>query len=43
VKYSDVFAKDAIPAYYCRYPNTPHQIASAAFDSLSFRRCNTHI
>jgi hypothetical protein len=38
VKHSDVFAKDAIDAYYRRYPNAPRRIASAAFDSLSFRR-----
>jgi hypothetical protein len=39
VKHSDIFAKDAIEAYYCRYPNAPHRIALAAFDSLSFQRC----
>ncbi|KAF8171209.1 hypothetical protein K438DRAFT_1852988 [Mycena galopus ATCC 62051] len=33
--HSDVFAKDAIDAYYRRYPNAPRRIASAAFDSLS--------
>jgi hypothetical protein len=38
VKHSDIFAKDTIDAYYCCYPNTPRRIASAAFDSLSFRR-----
>jgi hypothetical protein len=38
VKHSDVFAKDTIDAYYRRYPNAPRRIASAAFDSLSFRR-----
>jgi hypothetical protein len=38
VKHSDVFAKDAINAYYRRYPNTPRRIASATFDLLSFRR-----
>jgi hypothetical protein len=43
VKHSDVFAKDAIDAYYRRYPNAPRQIASAAFDSLSFRRCDRTI
>ncbi|KAF8142561.1 hypothetical protein K438DRAFT_1877802, partial [Mycena galopus ATCC 62051] len=42
VKHSDVFAKDAIDAYYCRYPNAPRRIASAAFDSLSFRKRDTH-
>jgi hypothetical protein len=43
VKHSDVFAKDAIDAYYHRYPNAPRRIASAAFDSLSFRRCDRTI
>jgi hypothetical protein len=43
VKHSDVFAKDAIDAYYHQYPNTPHQIASAAFNSLSFWRCDRTI
>jgi hypothetical protein len=38
VKHSDVFTKDAIDAYYRRYPNTPHRITSVAFDLLSFRR-----
>jgi hypothetical protein len=38
VKHSDVFTKDAIDAYYRRYPNALRRIASAAFDSLSFRR-----
>ncbi|KAJ7840718.1 hypothetical protein B0H14DRAFT_3457923 [Mycena olivaceomarginata] len=35
---SDVFAKDAIDAYYRCYPNAPRRIASAAFDSPSFQR-----
>jgi hypothetical protein len=43
VKHSDVFAKDAIDAYCHRYPNAPRQIASAAFDSLSFRMCDRTI
>jgi hypothetical protein len=43
VKHSDVFAKDAIDTYYRRYPNAPRRIASAAFDSLSFRRRNRTI
>jgi hypothetical protein len=43
VKHSDIFAKDAIDAYYRRYPNAPCQIASAAFDSLSFQKCNRTI
>jgi hypothetical protein len=43
VKHSDVFAKDAIDTYYRRYPNAPRRIASAAFDSLSFRRRNSTI
>jgi hypothetical protein len=34
----NVFAKDTIDAYYRCYSNAPRQIASAAFDSLSFRR-----
>ncbi|KAF8150305.1 hypothetical protein K438DRAFT_1865932, partial [Mycena galopus ATCC 62051] len=43
VKHSDVFAKDAIDAYYRRYPNAPRRIASAAFDSLSFRKRDAHV
>ncbi|KAF8171623.1 hypothetical protein K438DRAFT_1852563, partial [Mycena galopus ATCC 62051] len=43
VKHSDVLAKDAIDAYYRRYPNAPHRIASAAFDSLSFRKRDAHV
>jgi hypothetical protein len=43
VKHSDVFAKDTINAYYRCYPNTPHWIASATFNSLSFWRCNRTI
>ncbi|KAF8205998.1 hypothetical protein K438DRAFT_1817665 [Mycena galopus ATCC 62051] len=43
VKHSDVFAQDTIDAYYRRYPNAPHQIASAAFDSLSFRRRDAQV
>jgi hypothetical protein len=38
IKHPDVFTKDAINTYYCRYPNTLCQIASVTFDSLSFRR-----
>jgi hypothetical protein len=30
VQHSDVFAKDTIDAYYCRYPNAPRRIALAA-------------
>ncbi|KAF8164264.1 hypothetical protein K438DRAFT_1858086, partial [Mycena galopus ATCC 62051] len=43
VKHSDVFTKDTINTYYRRYPNAPRRIASAAFDSLSFRRHNAHV
>jgi hypothetical protein len=43
VKHSDVFAKDAIDAYYCCYPDAPHRIPSAAFDSLSFQSRNKTI
>jgi hypothetical protein len=42
-KHSDVFTKDAIDAYYRRYPNTLRRIASAAFDLLSFQRCDKAI
>ncbi|KAF8144235.1 hypothetical protein K438DRAFT_1874312 [Mycena galopus ATCC 62051] len=43
VKHSNVFAKDAINTYYRRYPNAPRRIASAAFDSLSFRKRDAHV
>ncbi|KAF8155194.1 hypothetical protein K438DRAFT_1862766, partial [Mycena galopus ATCC 62051] len=43
VKHSDVFARDAIEAYYRRYPNAPRRIALAAFDSLSFRRRDAQV
>jgi hypothetical protein len=43
VKHSDVFTKDTIDTYYRCYPNAPRLIASAAFNSLSFRRCNRTI
>jgi hypothetical protein len=39
VKHSDVFTKDTIDAYYRCY-NALQRIASANFDSLSFRRRN---
>jgi hypothetical protein len=43
VKHSDVFTKDTIDAYYHRYPNAPCQITLAAFNLLSFRRCDKTI
>ncbi|CAK5274987.1 unnamed protein product [Mycena citricolor] len=37
VKHSDVFADDAVAAFYRRYPGKPRVIAAAVFDSLPFR------
>ncbi|CAK5267031.1 unnamed protein product [Mycena citricolor] len=41
VKHSDVFADDAVAAFYCRYPGKPHVIATAVFHSLPFRDSST--
>ncbi|CAK5278483.1 unnamed protein product [Mycena citricolor] len=36
-KHSDIFAEDAIAAFYCKYPSKPRVIAAAVFDSLPFQ------
>ncbi|CAK5266849.1 unnamed protein product [Mycena citricolor] len=37
VKHSDIFAEDAIAAFYRKHPNKPRIIAAAIFDSLPFQ------
>ncbi|CAK5275819.1 unnamed protein product [Mycena citricolor] len=37
VKHSDIFAEDAIAAFYRKHPNKPRVIAAAIFDSLPFQ------